>query len=229
MEKGLFGAALAILAVLAMAGPAHAHRLIPKEDCHADAEHAIPIGDVGVSQVVYHYATEDCPQVWLTFDAEAGQEIFMQIAIPVIERQKDYRPTLVLIGPGLPAAELPFAIPEGMGALVYPTEGFEGEYFLEHFTGTESWQLREETVNAAASGTHYVMGFHPQEAQGKFWIAVGTAEEFGVNDILSIFETVRIVRDFHEQSGPPFPLLWLLGGIIFALPFLLMLLLLMLL
>ena len=66
--------------------------------------------------MVYHEVTAESPLLWLTFDLNEGQSLYFQLGVPVIERLKDYRPALVLVGPGLPQVDLPFAVPDGLGA-----------------------------------------------------------------------------------------------------------------
>ena len=167
----------------------------------------IVIGDVSVSEVVYHEVTAESSPLWAAFSAEAGQSLYAQIAVPVIEGLEDYRPTLVLLGPGLPEVELPFDVPEGLGGLVFGTADATPRFFDEHFTGTQSWILLEEDAEAPAAGQYYLVAFHPEGAPGKLWVSWGTAEVFGLPDLLTYPETVAIVREFHEVSDEPLPLL----------------------
>jgi len=51
------------------------------------------------------------------------------------------------------------------------------------------------------------VGYLPGEVEGKFWLAIGTAEQFGLSDILSLPRVLFDVRAFHE-AGPA-------GGLLF--------------
>ena len=51
------------------------------------------------------------------------------------------------------------------------------------------------------SGRFYVVAFDPKKAGGKLWISVGKKERFGLGDILIIFQTIRLVRSFHETDA----------------------------
>src|SRR5690554_3079952 len=55
--------------------------------------------------------------------SEQGLDFFTQLLVPTRKEYEDFRPTLALIGPGLPSVadqELPFTIPQDAGAIVLP-------------------------------------------------------------------------------------------------------------
>ena len=126
----------------------------------------------------------------------------MSLGVPVIERLKDFRPALAVLGPGLPAVALPFEIPEGFGGLVFEAGTVtEPEVFHEPLTGTVSWVLFEDTVALPGSGQHYVVAYSPLGEPGKLWVTIGTREAFGLRDVIELPATVREVRAFHEVGG----------------------------
>ena len=95
------------LMALAMGGlvfmpVAWAHRYIENDGTHTTMEKAIPIGDIGLSQVVYHEVTGASRTLWMSFDATAGMEASIEIGVPLIDRFASYRPAFALLGPGLP-------------------------------------------------------------------------------------------------------------------------------
>ena len=198
MEKGAF-VIVAIMTLLAASG-AYAHRYIENNGSHTSAAKALPIGDIDLSQVVYHTVTNDTGQIWLSFEAESGVQAKIQLGVPFIERYVDYRPAFALLGPGLPPVEaLPFTVPEGYGGVVYTTDAVESPVvFNEEFTGTKSWQFDMQTIELPETGLYYIVGFVPSEESGKFWIAPGTREEFGLADILTLPRVIYKVRTFHE-------------------------------
>ncbi len=101
------------LTVLAIVVPtAWAHKPTFPDGTGCDQAGAITIEDINVSQVAYTELTEACPQLWLTFDAQAGQELYLQIALPQIDRYKDLRPSVAILGPGLPDRRLPADRPD---------------------------------------------------------------------------------------------------------------------
>ncbi len=180
--------------------PAFAHRPTFSDGSAKDANSALAIEDVDVSQVVYHTVTEDAPQLWQTFVLEEPRSIWVQIGVPVIDRLEDYRPAVAILGPGLPEIDLPFDVPEGLGGKILSTEGVtDPREFHEHFTDTRSWILLEENVDLPQAGRHYLVAYVPSAELGKLWVAVGKKEVFGLADIFVAGDWTVKARTFHEQ------------------------------
>ena len=190
-----------------LAPEAVAHRLVPDDGTHTTAESAISLDDMDLSQVVYHEVTAESNHLWVAFDAAAGQNLYWQLGLPAIEGLEDYRPTVVVLGPGLPAVDVPFDIPEGLGGVVVDTTGMSYEFFNEHFTGTQDWIVHEEDRTLTDAGRYYVVAYHPEGTPGKFWLAIGRREEFGLSDILSYGDVLAFVREYHEVQDERLPLL----------------------
>ncbi|MFP4499476.1 MAG: hypothetical protein ACLFTT_00620 [Candidatus Hydrogenedentota bacterium] len=187
----------AAIALLATTG-AWAHKPLVINGGPTDIDTAIVVDDVDVSQVAYHRIAESQPELWLTFEAAAGDLLKLQMGVPEITRLAEYRPAMALVGPGLPAADVPFDIPEDYGALVFPATAEAPVLFDEEFTGTTSWQWPMQEVTAETAGRYYLVAYHPNAAPGKLWVAVGEAEQFGIMDIVTLPRTVVKVRQFHE-------------------------------
>ena len=202
-RTGRFG--LLPLSMLMLAAPlAWAHKPIFPDGRGCDRADAIAVDDVTVSQVAYTEMTQDCPQLWLTFDLPASQDLYLQIALPQIERFKDLRPAVAVLGPDLPElAGLPFPVPAGYGGYVFATDDVTTPTsFHEPFTGTDSWILKELTQPLPTGGPYYIVAYIPSGQFGKMWVAFGTREQFGLGDIFALPGTIRVVRAFHEVSGP---------------------------
>lgn len=204
--------------VMLAAAPAFAHQLIRVNDQRLDADTAIEIDDVAISQVAYHVASGNAPALWMTFEGVAGQQVYFETGVPYIERLAGLRPTTMLVGPGLPQVEAPFPLPEGMGAILYTTgDVMEPEVFAEEFTGTSSWKFGPWEPVLPETGRYYLVTFLPDSGPGKFWTAAGKAEVFGLEDILSLPQTILSVRQYHEISPWGGILGWGLLAIIAAL------------
>jgi hypothetical protein len=163
-----------------LSSPAYAHRPTMSDGTAVDADHAIEFQDVQISRVVYHEATKQAPQVWITFEVDKPQELFLQIGVPVLDRLRQYRPALALLGPGLPDVRLPFEFPSGLGGLVLDTRSVEKPRdFYEPFTGTSSWILKEQDVQLPDAGRYYVVAYDPDGKPGKLWAALGRKEAWG--------------------------------------------------
>lgn len=94
--------------------------------------------------------------------------------------------------------QVPFQLPEGYGAYVFPTEQETAREFYEPFTGTTSWQFSGKNLTIEEPGVYYVIGYAPNGEDGKFWVAIGKREEFSLSDILSLPSIVVKARLFHE-------------------------------
>ena len=185
---------LAILGSLA-----YAHRPTMSDGTAVDAKHAIEFQDVQISRVVYHEATKQAPRVWITFEVDQPQELFLQIGVPVLDRLRNYRPALALLGPGLPELRLPFEFPSVPGGLLLDTRNIESpREFYEPFTGTRSWILREQDVQLPDAGRYYVVAYDPEGEPGKLWAALGRKEVWDAKDILKMPRIIDEVRRFHE-------------------------------
>lgn len=194
-------------AALVFCSGAAAHWLVPDDGSHTSAATAIFLDDVELSQVAYHEVRAESNELWLAFDAPADGDVYWQLGIPRIAGLEDYRPAVVVLGPGLPEVDVPFDVPEGLGGLAFDTAGLPGEPFNEPFTGTRSWIVRTEDVVLEEPGRHYIVAYHPDGTPGKFWLAVGRREEFGFSDVVSYEDTLEVVRKFHDVEDARLPLL----------------------
>jgi hypothetical protein len=203
------------LLILGAATPALAHKPIEIGAVSPSQSTALRLEAVDVSQVVYAELTPGHPQLWLTFDAAAGFDLSISLGVPA-GRGAGYRPSLFLLGPGLPNLDLPFSPPVGYGGLaVVSAATAAATPFHEPFTGTDSWILVERTLRLPASGTYYLVVMSADASYGKLWVAVGTREAFSWKDIVSLPATVRDVRSFHEvpaSRGDGAGKVWFLVG-----------------
>ncbi|HPO12410.1 MAG TPA: hypothetical protein PLI09_03120 [Candidatus Hydrogenedentes bacterium] len=200
MLKHIAGVSFLAVALIGLTwGTAWAHNPIVIDGGPTDVKTAHKIEDISVSRVAYHHALPSQPYLWLTFDGKAGQTLEFQMGVPKIDRYVDVRPATALLGPGLPPApELPFSVPEGMGAVLFITSDQEPMVFDEKFTGTVDWQFREERYTLPQDGPYYMVTYLPSEEEGKFWIALGKVEKFGLWDLIRMPVIIIQARLFHE-------------------------------
>jgi hypothetical protein len=199
--KGIFVLGLLLIFV---SYSAFAHKPASIGGVFPTAQQALRMENIDVSQVVYSPLSEANPQLWLTFDATAGTTLDVSLGLPVLDRLADYRPNLAVLGPGLPAVDLPIDIPPDVGGTVFEsaTAGAP-RFFHEPITGTDSWILLEDSVTLPETGTYYVVAYPSGTQVDKLWVAIGTREQFGLRDLLNFPAIVREARDFHEVSGAP--------------------------
>ena len=105
---------ISILLIFALTKPILAHKPIWSDKPATDANTAIPLIDPNISQVVYRSLPAGPNQIWTTQTANADFNLYVQIGVPVIDRLKNFRPYLAVIGLGLPESNLPFEIPLGV-------------------------------------------------------------------------------------------------------------------
>ena len=192
--------AVGTLAVVCCAFAVAAHKPASIGEVYPTFDRALWVEDIDVSQVAYSELTETDRALWLAFDADAGTRLDLSLGVPVSDRLAGYRPSLAVLGPGLPPIELPLEAPPDVGGVAFDTAGIEPRFFHEPFTGTDSWILLEEAVDLPETGTYYVVAWPPGETVDKLWVAIGLRERFGLRDVLSLPAVVRDVRAFHEVN-----------------------------
>ena len=194
-----------------------AHQPTMSDGTAIGADSAIELDDIQLSRVFYHEITDAAPRLWLTFEIDAPQSLYLSLGLPLLDRLADYRPAFAVLGPGLPPVDLPFEVPEGLGGLVFDTTAVtEPEVFYEPFSQTSSWILREEYVDLPEAGTYYMVAFVPSGETGKLWLAPGDREEFTLGDILALSGILKEVQAFHEVESAGFPCFLLPLGAVLA-------------
>ena len=189
----------AALIVLCAGAAATAHKPVSIGGTYPAFDEALRVTDIDVSQVAYAELTDADRALWLVFDAAGETRLDLSLGLPVLDRLADYRPTLAVLGPGLPPVDLPFETPPGLGGVAFESStAGPPRFFHEPFTGTDSWILLERSVDLPETGTYYVVAWPPGEAVDKLWVSIGVRERFGLRDVLSLPSIVRDVRAFHE-------------------------------
>lgn len=150
-------------------------------DLTFDTPHQIEDHAVSLAFYANMYPANDVD--YYTFEAEAGDEIYLQMTVPSIDGQDvSYVPMLAAFGPGLDgdAAEIParVAAPVGYGALVVPVVD-EPVEFWEPFGRQYYWQWQDMTFAAPQTGTYTVAVWHPTEEIGRYVFVIGKKEIFG--------------------------------------------------
>jgi hypothetical protein len=141
-----------------------------------DTAYVLP--DTRVSRVVYtDSACPAAPQV-VTFDGQDGEQLFFQLGLPALDPLTTYRPTIALVGPGLPdSTEVPIGLPNGSGALVFSSASGQKTDFFEPFSKTTSWILVERRETLPATGRYYLVIWEPSSHAGRYWVATGEEEK----------------------------------------------------
>lgn len=145
------------------------------------------IRDISVSQVHYYEVlSRGVREIKII---SSGENLYLMFAVPMIERLRDFRPSFKLVDP------------EGELLESFSTTGVEPRVYHEEFGDTYEWIYYEREFETRP-GTYVLLV--ESNGPGKFWIAVGRAERFGIIDVLSLPVTLARVRIFHEV----FPIVW---------------------
>ncbi len=195
------------------------------------------IPDIAVSRAAYRELKSDQQVDVYEFAAREGQQIYVQMTVPVLERQADFAPVIVLQGPG---GDLSFPAPDVQGgtildaphvvvdtlhphddgdaevtplALAVAWDGKGPTVFDEPFTGTRYWIRQTVTVLAPVDGTYRIGIYSAEGSTGKYVLATGREEKFTAADLLG-FPGVRLaVRTFCEVPVWPDILVWSALGV----------------
>ncbi len=171
---------LALVIILLIASPVFAHQPF-FEDRDFTAVAPYRIENPAISTAVYAALAARTDVDYYAFVGRRGQRILLSMTIPQIEGQKEFAPTMALIGPGLPEAELPtrVALPLGIGALILPPPDGEPTTFYEPFTRTSYWERQKQRVTLPVSGRYVVAVWHPQCQIGRYTFVIGDKERLG--------------------------------------------------
>ena len=216
------------LAVLILVQSLSAHGYLPA----TPGQTVTAIPDIGVSRAAYREITAGDQIDVYEFTAKKGQEIYIQMTIPLIDRMAGFAPAFVLVYGGAESASFaPTALTKGIVAdpphevvdAVLPNEGSDAEeppllgvrydgsepvVFNEPFTGTRYWIRQTLTVNAPADGFYRIGVYSPDRSLGKYVLAPGRAEKFSFGDVLGLPGVRWQVRAFAGEPLWPDALFW---------------------
>jgi hypothetical protein len=139
------------------------------------------IDDPTISTALYATLDSRGDVDYFSFEGAAKEVILLELTIPQIEGQESFAPTMALMGPGLPGAELPHkvVVPEGWGALVIEPPPGPAKTFYEPFSRTSYWERQEQRVTLPVDGDYVVAVWHPDDQVGRYTFVIGEKEKLG--------------------------------------------------
>jgi hypothetical protein len=151
------------------------------EDKDLEAGNPWEIEDPSISTALYATLDSGGDVDYFSFEGLAREGIWLKLTIPQIEGQEGFAPTMALVGPGLPDADLPdaVAVPEGAGALVIEPPPGPSATFYEPFSRTSYWEQQEQRVALPAGGRYLVAVWHPDGEVGRYTFVIGEKEKLG--------------------------------------------------
>ncbi len=166
---------------------------------YVNADSAFTVDDPDISIVLYAEMTCTESELWMERETGDREEIWVELGVPMLDRLADYRPSIALVAPGLPTADLPFEIPEGFGATVISTSDVDEPVdFYEPFSQTESWILYQGWLDVPSGEQVYLVSWNPSKFTGKLWVAVGKTEDFSDVSFDQFGEWIEKTQDYYE-------------------------------
>ncbi len=168
-------------------------------NAHTSSETAFEVVDPDISIALYAEMTCSAETLWMHMDTEGLDEVWIELGVPQLDRLENYRPSLAIVAEGFPPADVPFDLPDSMGAVVIDTADVdEPTDFFEPFTQTSSWILFRDWFEVPADTDVYLVAYNPRQYTGKLWVAVGLTEDFSDVGISQFTEWVEKTQAFHE-------------------------------
>jgi hypothetical protein len=163
---------------------------------------AIKISDPEISWAVYAQLSQTDEVNYYRFEGKRGLPIRIEMSVPHIESARDFGFDVALVGKGLTeSARTPFALEVGEGAIVALNSGQDNALvFDEPFTQTSYWRRQTLRAELPADGTYWIAVYDPRGRTGKYVLAIGEREDFGVDDIASMPSIVLRVHEFFGDD-----------------------------
>ncbi|MEP7200556.1 MAG: hypothetical protein ABI874_12115, partial [Chloroflexota bacterium] len=218
----------ALCLLLLGSGVAFAHKPIFVEPrSNTTRETATPIADADVSWAVYAQLSEVGEVNYYTFTGKRGMEVEIAMSVPKIDSTRDFGVTVALLGKGFSRdnPRTPFALRDGEGFVSAPDSAHdEMKVFNEEFTGTVYWTRQTLRATLPADDTYTIAVYNERGQLGKYVLAIGEREEFGVQDLLDFPRVRSTVQQWFVNPLEPqgaythadsatFDATWLLVGL----------------
>lgn len=149
-----------------------------------------------VSQAVYGRVSTPGEVDLYTFTAASKSSEPFEVLVPVRPSNKNFRPSLVIIGKTLSEATddfTKFTLPAGYKARVVEAVAGERKSFFEPFSFEKLYHGNEVKIDLAAGEKYYLAIFDPQNYTGDYSLALGVKEDFsGTSFPALIGEVVKI-------------------------------------
>lgn len=178
--------------------------------CSASKKEPIFVKDHQISWAAYNQLEQTGDVDYYSFKAEQGEDIYFSMVIPVIDRYQNFKPDLALIGPAL---ENDYAgydpdyinsilkLESDENIIIVRDDNDNPDTFFEPFTRTSYWKRQEFSTTAPAAGTYYLAVFSGDKNPGKYTLAIGRKEIWGLKDIIKLPKIVWDTRIFVEKKN----------------------------
>lgn len=203
-----FSIVIAAVILLTSANSVEAHRPIFVEpESNAAREIAAKISNPHVSWAIYAQLSKVGEVNYYTFEGMRGARVKIDLSVPRIESERDFGVAVALIGTGLGdnAAGVPIALNAGEGAIMAPDHLHDPtRIFHEPITQTSYWMRQSLVAQLPQDGTYTIAIWNPRGQTGKYVVAIGDHEQFGLADLLDLPRVWIKVHSFFRDAGTDF-------------------------
>ena len=161
---------------------------------------AYGVPDPTKSWAIYAELHEGGEAQYYRLDMEQGQRLRLMLFIPVSEKES-FKPNLVVMGPGITSQDAPpefVEVATGVGVTVLEGQ-LPAEPAYEPFTPSAYYYLADLDSDVSVAGTYHVAVYEAYHG-GRYGLAVGYREEFGLDEWLMIPIDVIGVHQWEGQS-----------------------------
>ncbi|MBZ4663220.1 MAG: hypothetical protein JG776_922 [Caloramator sp.] len=202
---------LVLLLMLCTITIVSAHRpIFEKKDTTINSP--ITIDDHTISYAIYASLDDKNDVDFYEFEAKEGENFYIEMLVPKIKKNVGFEPNFAILSKQFSVKhEVPFTVPNGYGVInvVYP-KGYNNEFY-EKFTQTNYIKAQSISGIINKSGK-YIIAVYSTTKGGKYTLAIGKKENFGIKDIFTFPYIYFKVKYFFS---PVFTTLGLTAFVIF--------------
>lgn len=203
-----YSVVLALVLLISSDSTALAHKPIFVEAASNTArEMAARIPNPEISWAIYAQLSQAAEVNYYSFDGKRDARVKIDVSIPRIDSERDFGVMVALIGGGLPDAYIgaPIAVNAGEGAIIAPDLSHDpSRVFDEPFTQTSYWTRQSLVAQLPQDGPYTIAVWNSRGQRGRYVIAIGEREEFGIADLADFPRTWIKVHAFFREAGSDF-------------------------
>jgi hypothetical protein len=189
-----------LLALISLVHVALAHTPLEPPFDNESLATAYGVPDPTKSWAIYAELHEGGEAQYYRLKMEQGERLRLMLFIPVSEKER-FKPNLVVMGPAITSHDAPPEFVETAGGVgVTVLEGqLSAEPAYEPFTPSAYYYLADLDLDVSVAGTYHVAVYEAYQG-GRYGLAIGYREEFGLDEWLMIPIDVVGVHEWEGQS-----------------------------
>lgn len=151
------------------------------------------------SQALYGALSSPAETDVFVFVPEKSAEVPVEILVPILPANNQFRPELFIAAKNLPAdkiidsAESPIALPEGYQLMKLVNDHVNGEFY-EPFSAERYWKSEEVTLNVIAKQNYFLLVKEPNMQSGDYTLGLGTVEDFSNVSFIGLLQNIFLLK-----------------------------------